>query len=465
MRSLLCRWLWLLLLALAMRAEALDLGPYGSLTANTVSAALVVTGLPAADSATVASLTSGAPATPKPGFRLFKPKPQAAPAVPAFDEAAGLEPEPLAHTHRRPRRPRLFDTGEIDAIHGHPDHDHFDDDDDCDACEAADEAHDRIEFDRVSITTEALLLKRDQTQNMLLAQAVTPAGVANGGGTLFLDAVQNFNNENGFRTDVTWRFSPGSAIQVAYFGQQEWAESAQVSAAAPNAFVQSPFLGTTIATADERFDTAIEADYNSQVHDGQLNWVQEFTQCPTERNRWLLGLRTFIFRDELQLIGVQTGGAVTERTSAVCYNEFIGAHFGLDVNYPLIDDRVTIGLASKAGLFVNFAELRLRNMGFPATGQPGSTLIDLTDNHTGLGQIVEAALQIKYRPFRFLTLRGGYQVLYARGLSLAPSNLLATGTSIRDVPQTAFPGSIPGGIDNDNTLTLDGAFMGAEFRF
>lgn len=61
--------------------------------------------------------------------------------------------------------------------------------------------------------------------------------------------------------------------------------------------------------------------------------------------------------------------------------------------------------------------------------------------------------------------RGGYQVVYAQQLALAPENLLATGTALRDAPNTPLPAGTGGDLDTSGVVWLGGAFVGGEIRF
>ena len=322
---------------------------------------------------------------------------------------------------------------------------------------------DHPHYDRVSIRGEALYLKRDKSPNTPLANSVNAAGVADGRTTLALDQVQKFDGASGFRTEVLYRVNPHDAVGVSYFGSQTWQMSASIPAAAGSG-IQSPFLGTTIPTADESFNGSVSATYQSQVHNGELNWYREFDDVPTPDARYILGLRWFTFRDDLELIGGATAANLAERTREIATNDLVAFQGGIDYRHP-IADRFDFGFVGKACLGVNIAHTHLTNTTGPTPNGLGTTLFAANGADSAVAGMVDGTVQLMYAPADAFMIRGGYQLVYAQSLVLAPENLSRTGTSLRDFPQTPLPAALGSSVSHAGSVLLNGAFVGAEVRF
>lgn len=445
----------------------------GLIGADMLHADLALTGLPLIASPTVSLLTAGIEVGTDDAFlgapaespirkraRARREAEAAAPARRARRAVVRSGPEPEVRDEVRVAQPqpaavrkRLFDLEEhspfetpvaLPARQPEPPHD------------------DRPRLDRVSVRGEAMFLMRERKSDILLAQSVTPAGTADGRATLDLDAVQQFDGATGFRTGVLYRCNSHDAVELSYFGSSEWTETAQLSAI-PGSAVQSPFLGATIGTADDSFDSAILASQNSQVHNGELNWLRAFDNYESKNRRYILGLRWFNFRDALQLQGTAAAG-LAERTRVVAENDLVGPHIGVDYRHRVVN-RLDWGFVSKAGLFLNSADQTTTVTAGPAPTGTGTGLLTAAGKDTKLAGLVDVLVQLMYRPWHNVMIRGGYQVLYAQQLALAPENLKTLGTSLRDAPNVPLPAGLGAGVDTGGTMWLDGAFVGGEVRF
>lgn len=331
----------------------------------------------------------------------------------------------------------------------------------CDGtCQVDDDDHPHL--DRISIRGEATFLTRDRENSFTLAQSVNAAGVADGRGILALDNVQGFDGAAGFRTALLYRCNSHDAIEASYFGGNEWNEAAQVNAL-PGSLVASNFLGGTIATPDNSFGVAVLATYHSQVHDGQLNWVRAFDNGGRKNTRYILGLRYFTWRDDLDLTGSGAGG-LAERTRVVAENDVVGPQIGVDYRHR-VANKLDYGVVVKGGILANFAHQKTTNTAGAAPGGTGTDLLVANASDTGTSAMLDGLVQLMYRPWRNFMVRGGYQVVYAQQLALAPENLLATGTALRDAPNTPLPAGTGGDLDTSGVVWLGGAFVGGEIRF
>ncbi len=100
----------------------------------------------------------------------------------------------------------------------------------------------------------------------------------------------------------------------------------------------------------------------------------------------------------------------------------MGLQIGGDVRRDW--NRFSLAATGKAGLYANFMQDTLSNLNSTNVGQlPGTGFVSMNSNsrHTGVAGVFDFSAVASYRVTDHFTVRGGYQLLYATGLGLAPS--------------------------------------------
>lgn len=342
---------------------------------------------------------------------------------------------------------------------------------------------------------DVLWLARDYPSNLPLARTVVldsnfqPVTLA-GAPSAALSDVTDDSAQPGLRVRLGFRLTDTAAVELGYFGLQQWTGAATVAVGDPP-FANSPFLGSAIIYGNKSFDTSITARYGSEIHSAEVNLRESF-DLGGWRASALGGFRYFYLSEELRLRGLQTfpnlpGGAppasqtVVEQTRTSTVNNLFGAQIGAEVGRAWFDNRVGLSVNGKVGILANNASQFTTNGARLVTGGAGTTTLAAGKGGTDVAGLYEGGLATTVRVTPRITVRGGYQVLFVQGLALAPTQLAQTGTAIQRssqlVPGSLMPPGVtppapalppPGtgaGLNTSGDVFFHGPFVGFDIAF
>jgi hypothetical protein len=342
---------------------------------------------------------------------------------------------------------------------------------------------------------DALWLMRDYPQNTPLAQTVVldpnfkPVPLA-GAASLSLGNVTDGAAQPGLRVRLGAYIADCTSVELGYFGLQDWSRSATLPVGDPP-FARSPFLGSSIIYGNKSFDTSITAGYSSEIHNAEANLRRSF-----DAGNWnaalLGGFRYFNLSEQLSLTGLQTfpnipGGAppasqtIMEQTRTATDNNLFGAQIGGEVGRSWFDNRFELTASAKVGIFANNENQFTTNAAHLLTGGGDTVTLAAGRGETDFASLYEGAITATARLTPRIALRGGYQALFVQGLTLAPTQLAATGNAIQNSSQLvpgsfmppgvpAPPGALPApgtgaGLKATGNVLLHGPFVGLEISF
>ena len=269
------------------------------------------------------------------------------------------------------------------------------------------------------VSLDAFWLKRQGPDTILLA---TDGGQEN----LRTDQFK-FDYEPGVR--VTYgEVVNCTPVEITYFGFHDWNSSIALDAGG---------LDVPVGPDGGAFDGAnfVEASYSSELHSLEVNVLQ----FRDDRLTWVTGIR-YIDAEEDFLLRVDNGnqgGMVITGD-----NRLLGLQGG--ANYSRGCNGWCYTAYGRAGLFVNFAErdFRIRDEGFPDNNAVGE------NNDTEFAFVGQIGVGLTRHLGYGLKLRGGYELLWIDGLTLAAEQLGAGGLAPMNT--------------NGETL-YDGGYLGLEW--
>lgn len=311
-------------------------------------------------------------------------------------------------------------------------------------------------------SADALWLRRNFPSSFQIAQIIDRNAAPLFLGTITLDDVSRSSYELGPRVQLGRRLHGGDALDLTYFGSQDWSRDKSLLVQDPP-FAQSPFLGTSIPFANKGFDTMMTVRYGSTVHSAELN--RTTTHSPRKWTRSnLVGLRYFRLRETLELTGTEQFTFTVEQTRARAVNDLFGVQVGSSFGHTSRDGKLGVTLGGKAGLFANHASTALSNVS-QVTPAIGATPLLTERSTTELAGLLELNVTGTAKLGSRASLRAGYQFIYVDGLALAPGALAATGSAIRDFPGTALPAGIGQNVRASGDLVLHGPSLGVDVKF
>lgn len=315
------------------------------------------------------------------------------------------------------------------------------------------------------VAGDALWLQRNSAGNILLARDVDASGAQVGGRFIDTDRASGFDMRAGFRGLLGYRIGCGGAAEFSYFGLQFWEGSALLREPSGGAVaVQSPYLGSSIPTADNGFQ-AISANYNSELHNAEANLRWHLRESPCGTLSVLTGVRYLSYREELSLFGKDDFDPNRLETTRIrTFNNLIGWQCGGEFSHGLMQGLIHLGGSGKAGIYGNPALQHTTNT---YRGPQAGLAVEGRNLEASSAGILEAGLHATLLVTNNFRIRGGYQILYLTGLALAPDNLRLNETTIRDIdiPNIPAPAGAAQRINNGSDLFMHGPFAGAEIRF
>jgi hypothetical protein len=340
---------------------------------------------------------------------------------------------------------------------------------------------------------DVLWLARDYPTDALLAQTVNANAATMfravpipGAPVLTVGSVTDTAAQPGLRATVGFRVADRTGVELGYFGLQQWTGPAGILGSDPP-FVNSPYTGSSIIYGNKSFDTSMTARYASQIHSAEVSLRRSFGRGPWTGSA-LGGFRYFNLSEQFSLTGVQTfpnvpegappaAQTIREQTRVTADNNLFGAQIGAELGRAFLDGRVALAVNGKAGIFANSANQFTTN-GASLPDGSGTSVLAAGRGRTDVAGLYEGGVATTVRVTSRVTVRAGYQVLFAQGLALAPTQLAQTGTAVRDsfvfVPGSYLPQGFPqplpatklpapgtgSGLDTGGNLLLHGPFVG-----
>lgn len=272
-------------------------------------------------------------------------------------------------------------------------------------------------------SAEALFMDRFDNASKVLA-----INTANAAQTLNADDL-DFGVQSGFELALRRETRDGSAIELKYFGINDWDANAS-STTTPGDLIQ-------INTAVPIFVTAgnsLLAHNSSQLHSFELNLSEPIS----ERINLLAGLR-YLELDEFGSLGLAGAGIPADLTTNIS-NRLYGVQAGGDMSLWKTDG-FSLDALGKAGIYGNHAS----QSGIITSGL--GTLLS-TDSDTVASFVGELDLSGTFFLTENLSLRCGYRML-------AIDNVV---TASEQIGATDFFGGT--GIDDDASVFYHGAHVG-----
>lgn len=250
--------------------------------------------------------------------------------------------------------------------------------------------------------------------------------------------------------DFSFDFQPGlrltygqeiccTPVEFTYFGLHDWNSSIYADGQGDLDVPFAPLAFGAFQDADY-----IEADYSSQLHSFEVNFLQADCCCCRSAS-WLAGLRLInvderfrMWTEDQQdpdggylsiktdniLLGLQAGGTIDRQYNCWCF-----------------------GATGKAGAYLNFADGNLyvydRDGLLPPLEESD------TDNSTDVAFVAELDIGVSRHLACGVAVRAGYQVTWISGLALATEQISS------DVTRVA--------LDTDGDVLYNGGYVGLEW--
>jgi len=230
-----------------------------------------------------------------------------------------------------------------------------------------------------------------------------------------------FGFEAGVDADIRRRIGDGNHLQVRYFGVDSWSD-------------QPAPLGSSLAFHN----------YESSLHSTEIN-------LRSQRSDWLtlLGGFRWVELQDNRFFDQNTTNPNSNEIDIVNQNQMYGGQLGTDI---LLWDRggpLTVNTELKAGIFSNRAKSYRERLASPGMQiPPVGTWEDRSYQTAFVGDL---GINAQYRLTDRLAVRGGYQLMWVEGLSLA------------DAYGNRFDGDTT--IDTTGGLFYYGATVGLELRW
>lgn len=284
-------------------------------------------------------------------------------------------------------------------------------------------------------SANALWLKREQIKSTLI---VVDDGGGLGTPVLNTGAFDFGSYQPGMEFTLGYQLDPTVAIEMSYFGLQEWSSSAVADG---NNSLSLPGL-FALSTADFLFADHVDANYESKVHNAELNYKQTMYGLT-----FLGGFRYFHVGEEINL-RFRDNDSGTSDFNVSALNNLYGGQLG--VGWHECFGPVTLEVLGKAGVFGNQASVRQNVKDLNNTVQ----LRDIKASSARAAFVGEVGFNALWQLTDWLAVRGGYRVLWLDGIATAPANI-----DLTDGPNAATE------ILDRSSMILHGAHVGAELRW
>jgi hypothetical protein len=280
---------------------------------------------------------------------------------------------------------------------------------------------------------EALWLERTDDRDVLLGNTV----LNNGGPSFIVGELTSgdelFPLEAGVKLALGYRINDRDAIELTYWGLQQWSVHRQIEGdpVGQSVLIFSPWTQTD--TLIGGFDTSLGYTYRSRVNNVEVNERFAGSGGMTWSIAGLWGIRYVQVSDKFNLNGADTATGDFENIDIRTANNLLGPQVGVE----FIRDwgRFQLNSELKGGLFANFASENYSNLNSSGviTGNPvGFVPVNASHHGTNVAGIFEFSLVGRYRVTDHLWIRGAWNDYFLAGLALGPRQLgrFSTGGSI-----------------------------------
>ena len=259
----------------------------------------------------------------------------------------------------------------------------------------------------------------------------------------------DFSARPGMRLTGALLIAPSTNLEATYIGPFFWRTAASVSGNANLYSVFSDF-GVTPAGgfADTDAATLASLEYTTKMNSVELSVRNRFSE-PEGRYHasWLAGVR-YVSIDETFRYATSTG-AGSMNYQVQTFNDLVGFQVGGDFCIRPTP-RLLIGTDAKAGIYGNPGEQQTT-----ITSTSLGTVQE-RDINTEVAFVGEADFFAVYSLTQRFSIRGGYQLLYASGVALAPENFNAT---------SPFGGARTAVVNVDGEVFYHGFNLGFEYVY
>ncbi|MGI9515617.1 MAG: hypothetical protein ACR2NP_01105 [Pirellulaceae bacterium] len=247
----------------------------------------------------------------------------------------------------------------------------------------------------------------------------------------------DFTMNAGVRATLGLSMANCKAIELTYFGLQDWDETRIVRG---NDNLRIPgdlaFTSPDFLNADQ-----IQVDYSAHIDNGEVNLVHTNSRLSVLGGFRYLGLNEFM---RINSFDVATGDSDYIIQTA---NDLYGGQLGLRLNKCV--GPLNVRLTGKSGLFYNDAS----QLQWVADQNVGNIRTSRGDDHTSSAWIADLSLDAGICLTHAVSLRGGYNVMWIDRLALAPDQL--------DFSDAANSGT---GISTNGNAFFHGFHAGFEIR-
>ncbi|OHB75715.1 MAG: hypothetical protein A2W31_09895 [Planctomycetes bacterium RBG_16_64_10] len=245
-----------------------------------------------------------------------------------------------------------------------------------------------------------------------------------------------FDEEPGFRLTGTWQISASSHLEATYLGTFNWHSNAVATSNTNNLYSVLSDFGTLPPDGWLQTDQAAQhwLDYSSDLHNIELNWRQHWVGP----NYWfqgsfMMGVRYVRLREDLSYltqvnahvdpnpppVAPELRGPASMNYQVGTRNHLVGFQLGSDL-FACVLPGLMLGGDLKAGIYGNHARQKTT---VDATDLVPDLFESASDDEAAL--VAEGSVMVLYQFRPWLSLRGGYELLYLDGVALAPENFNA----------------------------------------
>ncbi len=242
-----------------------------------------------------------------------------------------------------------------------------------------------------------------------------------------------FDEESGFRVTGTYQVAANAHLEASYFGTFFWSSAAEAPSASNNLYSVLSNFGTQPPGGFLQTDQAAlqSIDYQSELNSVELNWRHHWMSSNYWfHGSWLAGARYVRLEEEFRYMTVVNAhddpltppvdpnerGPADMNYRVATTNDLVGFQLGSDIFMCMLPGLV-VGAELKAGVYGNMAD---QDTAITATNLNPPVAEALADQDVAF--VGEAGVMAIYQLFPWLSLRGGYQLLYLDGIALAPEN-------------------------------------------
>jgi Legionella pneumophila major outer membrane protein precursor len=293
------------------------------------------------------------------------------------------------------------------------------------------------------LSAEALWLARTDDRDVLLGNAVT-----NNGGPSFVVGQLTSGDElfplaTGMKLQLGYRINDRDAIELTYFGLQQWSVSRAINGdpIGDSVLAFSPWTQTDALIGG--FDQSLRYTYRSSLNNVEINERFGGSGGMTWSVAGLWGLRYIQISDKFNLNGSDAATGDFENIDIKTANNLLGPQVG--VQFIRDWNRFQLNTELKAGIYANFITASYSNLNSSGAinGNPaGFVPINQSKHATNVAGAFEIALIGRYRVNDHLWIRGGWNDYFLAGLALGPRQL--------------------GGFSHSGGIGLDGPSLGLE---